>query len=188
MRCDDSQARMIDVLYGEEMDPRSSFEFFQHLNECATCHGEYDELIRTRERLGEWEVDYPDEMVSKPLAGGPLNTFRRVPWWTLLQKVAAGFLIIVGAVSILQSFGYLGGEYRLVTEEQFSQTVQDMIVAEQLKERERMLGALLMVKEDAQLAQRSSLEQLQEYLVVLEQRYVDTMEENNHYLRTLLTR
>ena len=34
MNCEQSQERMIDVLYGEEVTPRQGFEFFQHLSEC----------------------------------------------------------------------------------------------------------------------------------------------------------
>ena len=51
-----------------------------------------------------------------------------------------------------------------------------------------MLRALLRVKEDVELQQRTNVDQIEQYLISLEQRYVDNLEENNQYLRTLLSR
>ncbi|MCH8820387.1 MAG: hypothetical protein IIB03_08730, partial [Acidobacteria bacterium] len=105
-----------------------------------------------------------------------------------LQKVAAGVLIVVGAISIFQSIGYLGGHRMVVSQQQLTETVQDMIVAQQAKERELMLRALLEVKEDIELRERDNFGQIQQYLVTLEQRYIENIEENNHYMRTILSR
>jgi hypothetical protein len=76
----------------------------------------------------------------------------------------------------------------VISEQQLTETVQDRIVAQQTEERQLMLRALLRVKEDMDLQQRTNVEQLERYLISLEQRYVENMEENNHYLRTLLSR
>jgi len=84
--------------------------------------------------------------------------------------------------------GYLGGKRLVISEQQLTETVQDRIVAQQTEERQLMLRALLRVKEDMELQQRTNVEQLRLYLVTLEQRYVENLEENNHYLRTLLSR
>ncbi len=190
MNCEKSQERMIDVLYGEEVNPRQGFEFFQHLGECPGCNREYMELVETRETLGEWKLGHQNAEESETrqavLASG--SWLGRVRWWPLLQKVAAGFLIVVGAVSILQYMGYLGGQRLVISERQLTETVQDMIVAQQTQERQLMLRALLTVKEDVELEQRTNVGQLEQYLISLEQRYVDNLEENNHYLRTLLSR
>ena len=190
MNCEQSQEKMIDVLYGEEVNPRQGFEFFQHLSECPGCNGEYVELVETREILGEWKVGHQRANETEPhravFASGPW--LGRVRWWPVLQKVAAGFLIVVGVVSILQYMGYLGGKRLVISERQLTETVQDMIVAQQTEERQLMLRALLRVKEDVELQQRTNVGQLQEYLISLEQRYVENLEENNHYLRTLLSR
>ncbi len=112
MNCEQSQESMIDVLYGEEVTPRQGFEFFQHLSECPGCNREYMELVETREVLGEWKVGHQNakerETRQAVLASRPwLGQLR---WWPLLQKIAAGFLIVVGVVSILQYMGYLGGK------------------------------------------------------------------------------
>ncbi|GEM_PF-1268769 len=190
MNCEQSQERMIDVLYGEEVSPRQGFEFFQHLSECPGCNREYMELVETREILGEWKVGHQNakarETRQAVLASGPWLS--QVRWWPLLQKIAAGFLIVVGVVSILQSMGFLGGKRMVISERQLTETVQDMIVDQQTQERQLMLRALLRVKEDVELQQRTNVDQLEQYLISLEQRYVDNLEESNHYLRTLLSR
>ncbi|MDA2935452.1 hypothetical protein MYX82_14105, partial [Acidobacteria bacterium AH-259-D05] len=178
------------VLYGEEMNPRVGFEFFKHLSECPDCNREYLELLETREKLGDWKVEYQREndfeISQASFAFPPL--LKRVRWWPLLQKVAAGFLIVVGAMSIFQYMGYWGGKPLVVSERQLTETVQDMILAQQTQERQLMLRALLRVKEDIELRERDNFGQLQQYLITLEQRYIENIEENNHYLRTLLSR
>jgi hypothetical protein len=187
MKCEQIQERMIDVLYGEEIDPRGGFEFFGHLGKCSGCNLEYMELLETREQLGDWKIEHQPKKAFEvdDISSG---FFRRIPWWPLLQKVAAGVLIVVGAISILQSMGYLGGNRLVVSQQQLTETVQDMIVAQQAKERELMLRALLEVKEDVELRERDNFGQMQQYLVTLEQRYIENIEENNHYMRTMLSR
>jgi len=188
MNCDQSQKTMVDALYGEEIDSRSSFEFFSHLAKCETCSEEYEELLSTREKLGEWEVEYPRQAtidLERSTGPGPLTG---IPWWQTVQRLAAGVLIVFGALYLLQSLGYFGGKQLLVNEGQLSQTVRDMIVTEQLEERERILEALLRVKEDVELTQRSNLEELQQYVQILERRYVSSVEENSHFLQTLMTK
>ena len=76
----------------------------------------------------------------------------------------------------------------VVSQQQLTETVQDMIGAQQAKERELMLRALLEVQEDIELRERDSFGQIQQYLVTLEQRYIENIEENNHYMRTILSR
>ena len=76
----------------------------------------------------------------------------------------------------------------VVSQQQLTETVQDMIVAQQAKERELMLRALLEVKEDIELRERDNFGQMQRYLATLENRYIENIEENNHYLRNILSR
>jgi hypothetical protein len=187
MKCEEVQERMIDVLYGEEVTPRGGFQFFRHLGECSDCNLEYLELLETREKLGDWKVESPQEKGFE-VSGVSSGLFRSLPWWALLQKVAAGVLIVVGAISILQYMGYLGGKHLVVSQQQLTETVQDMIVAQQAKERELMLRALLEVKEDIELRERDNFGQMQRYLATLENRYIENIEENNHYLRNILSR
>ena len=190
MNCEQTQAGMIDVLYGEEVNPRLGFEFFQHLGQCSKCNREYVEMVETREMLGEWKVEHQraHRPETRQAAFASRRSLGRIGWWPVFQKIAAGFLIIVGVVSILQYMGYLGGQRLVISERQLTETVQDRIVAQQTEERQLMLRALLRVKEDMELQQRTNVEQLELYLLSLEQRYVENLEENNHYLRTLLSR
>jgi hypothetical protein len=187
MKCEEVQERMIDVLYGEEVNPRGGFQFFRHLGECSDCNLEYLELLETREKLGDWKVESPQEKGFE-VSGVSPGLFRSLPWWALLQKVAAGVLIVVGAISIFQYMGYLGGKNLVVSQQQLTETVQDMIVAQQTKERELMLRAFLEVKEDIELRERDNFGQMQQYLATLENRYIENIEENNHYLRNILSR
>ena len=186
MKCGEIQERMIDVLYGEEMSSREGFEFFKHLSECSDCNLEYLELLETREKLADWKIEHQHE---KGFEVNDAHRFlKRIAWWAVLQKVAAGVLIVVGAISIFQYMGYGGGERLVVSQQQLTETVQDMIVAQQAKERELMLRALLEVKEDIELRERDNFGQMQQYLVTLEQRYIENIEENNHYMRNILSR
>ena len=118
MNCDEVQERMIDILYGEEVNARTNFTYFRHLADCPGCDQEYMELLRTREQLAEWTLEDAPEVVGRK-GGGPVPFSRPSGrnWWGALQKIAAAFLIVVGAVSILHSFGYLGGKRLLVTQQ-----------------------------------------------------------------------
>jgi hypothetical protein len=39
-----------------------------------------------------------------------------------------------------------------------------------------------------ELRERDNFGQMQQYLVTLEQRYIENIEENNHYMRNILSR
>ena len=184
MNCEESREVMIAVLYGEEPDPLLCFEFFRHLEGCEECNREYLELIQTREMLQKWEVS--PARVPTPSCGERASwKLRR--WWPGLQKVAAGFLILVGAISILQYMGLLGGPHVTVSEEQLNVMLHDMIVVYQTQEREVIGRAFVRLKEDVDLERRDDMLRVYEYLVTLEERYTENLEENNRYLRTLLT-
>lgn len=185
MNCEKYHNVMIDVLYGEEWNPRQCFEFFRHLEECGDCNREYLELIETRETLRQWEVS---AVKSKTGFFRNRATWQVRKWWPLLQKAAAGLLIVVGAVSILQYMGYLEGRQLAVSEQQFTETVRDMIVSIQTEERQLIGEALIQLKEDVDLERRDDRRQVSRYLRLLEQRYMENLEENNLYLKTLLTR
>ena len=189
MNCEQSQERMIDVLYGEELSPRLCYQFFGHLERCESCNREYLEMLETREDLSKWEVDpqQVDSPAAPPVAGW-IGVLGNVRWWSVTQRIAAGFLIVFGMVAILQSMGFLGGRKLMVNQDQLTALVGDMMVEQQAEERELMLRALLEVKEDIELDQSEADEQLQLYVLSLEQRYLENLEENNQYLETLLSR
>ena len=189
MNCKENRERMIDVLYGEEGDSRRCFEFFKHLKSCQECEQEYLELIRTREVLGEWEAEEAhaaDHLTGNKGALSFVKPFWRLPMWSTVQKVAAGFLIAVGGLFLLQYMDYWGGQTVSVSEQQLSEMVQDMIVARQAEERQ-LIGALLVgLKEDIDLQREEDMQQVYNYLVGLEQQYLENQEENSRYLKTIL--
>ena len=189
MNCELSQEKMIDVLYGEELSPRLCYQFFGHLERCESCNREYLEMLETRDGLSKWEVDpqQVDSPAAVPVAGWT-GVLGNVGWWSVTQRIAAGFLIVFGMVAILQSMGFLGGRKLMVSQDQLTALVSDTIVEQQAGERELMLRALLEVKEDIQLDHRGADEQLQLYVLSLEQRYLENLEENNQYLETILSR
>lgn len=184
MNCEHCGDVMVDVLYGEEFDARRCFVFFRHLENCQDCSREYLELIETRETLQRWQVS-PASSEARVFRNRVNTQLRR--WWPLFQKVAAGFLIVVGAVSILQSIGYLGSRQVMVSEQQL-EAVQDMIVSLQNAERQLIGEALVRLKEDMDLERQDDMKQVSRYLRSLEERYTENLEENNRYLKTLLTR
>lgn len=112
MNCQEIEQRMMDVLYGEALDSRQCFSFFRHLEECAECRREYDELMETRRRLAEWQVeDLPDGALrpsiegwkgSSPAARGGTAS---VSIWTWVQRSAAALLMVLGLWTLLAQTG-----------------------------------------------------------------------------------
>jgi hypothetical protein len=179
---------MMDVLYGEEVAPRLCFEFFQHLSECAQCRQEYEELLGTRELLAEWK---PEEHYT-PLVRVPQKTafklkrLRYLQWWPLLQKVAATVLILVGAMALLQSIGLGPRKTRTVSDTQFTEILHDVMLARQVEDWKVIGEALLTMKEQLEAQDRLQIQAVYEDLHVLQQRYVQALEENNRQVRTLI--
>ncbi len=194
MNCDESRELILDVVYGEELQSRICFDFFKHLDSCPDCTSEYREFLVTREMLQGWQLEEPsaaDPRLESPARPWMQNQRRRlgsVSWWGMLQKVAAGFLILMGIVSIFQHYGYLGGRKILVSEQQLTEMVHDMITVNQAEERRLIGQALVHLKEDVELQRNQDMQDVYNNLVSLEQRYTDNLEENNRYLKALLTK
>ncbi|RPI28838.1 MAG: hypothetical protein EHM61_03795 [Acidobacteria bacterium] len=195
MNCDENRELILDVVYGEEMNSRTCFDFFKHLDSCPDCSGEYKEFLTTRETLQEWEVEEPPDLqvpagrLSKPwLQKQPRRRFELGSWWPTLQKVAAGFLILMGVVSIFQHYGYLGGRKVLVSEQRLTEMMQDLIVVNQKDERKLIGQMLVHLKEDVEFQRKEDMQDIYNNLVSLQQRYNDNLEESNRYLKVLLER
>lgn len=189
MNCERSTELMIDVLYGEEVRPRLCFEFFEHLAGCARCRQEYIELVETREMLVEWE---PEE-ISREVAPVFQNVARpRKPrlslnWWGLMQKVAAGVLIAVGAFSVLQAVGIVPTRSMVtVSEQQLTEVIHDVTLARQVEDWHEIGKALLSLKEEVEARNRLTLRTVYEDMQSLEQRYIQALEENNRNVKTLI--
>jgi hypothetical protein len=115
-----------------------------------------------------------------------LRPWSSFEWWPMLQKVAAGFLILLGIASIFQHYGFLGGQRLAVSEQQLSELLHDRIVIAQTAERQLIGQALIHLKEDLDIERRQEMQEVYQALVSLEQRYADNLEESNRYLKALL--
>lgn len=189
MKCEACQQIMIDVLYGEEVEARSSFAFFRHLEDCEECHLEYFELLKTRQDLSEWSLD--EEELNR-VEGLPQTAetalFRRIRWWPLLHKTAAAFLIVIGLITILQNVGIWPNQRVMVSAADLQEAVHDVVLARQTEDWKVIGAALLEMKEEMDSRRRLEMKVIYDEMLALEQRYVDALEENNRNLQTLLTR
>jgi len=196
MNCDESRELILDVVYGEELQSRVCFDFFKHLDGCPDCGSEYREFLTTREMLQGWELEESEPNAVEPRVKSSAEPWMQnkkrglgsVSWWSMLQRVAAGFLILMGIVSIFQHYGYLGGRKILVSEKQLTEMVHDMIVVDQAQERHLIGKALVSFREDVEAQRNQDMQEVYSSLVSLEQRYTDNLEENNRYLKALLTK
>lgn len=189
MNCQTCQNQMMDVLYGEEGDPRRSYLFFKHLEECSQCEREYMELLETRELLGQWEInDHPGpDQGQLRFEQSKLSRIRSV-WWPWMQRIAAGVLILIGIGSTLQYVGIWKNPRVMVSQVELAEMVNDMIVARQ-EEDWRMIGvALLELKEEIEAKRRVELQTVYQDLQEIQERYLDALEENNRQIQRLVNR
>ena len=172
MNCPQAQERMMDVLYGEELQARACFDFFGHLTGCEACKAEYLELIETRELLSEWEVK-ESFTASTPRAARklPFPAGRPSSWWTLAQRVAAVVLMLVGAVTLLDlsgvrlfETGVAGEELKQVVADEYRANLPELLEAVQAvldekieEDDQRIVGAILGSYEDWAADQKSYL-------------------------------
>ena len=194
MNCKTMHERMMDVLYGEDLDPDRCLEFFRHLDGCSACASEYRELVETRSLLGRWD---PGRTVSEPRAGSGgkvLGFLRRAgesPAWKVVYRVAASVLILLGMTVIARDLGWAERTERAaleVTREELETMINDVAVSRQAEER-RIIGQFLIrVRDDIEEERRRDMNRIQEYLRVLERQQVETREENNRTMRALFLR
>lgn len=179
MTCEKCNELMMDVLYGEEVRPRIALPFFRHLEECPVCGEDYRELMQVRERLGEWKLDD----LERPRQDVHWGWRWRRQWWPTLQKIAAGLLIVYGAVSLLQTLGGIGTQRGPVTEQQLKDMVHDLVLARQ-DESLRFIGeALLDIKEELDARNRLAMEEVYQDMYSLEQRTLQTLEDSTSQMR-----
>ena len=187
MTCQRCTELMMDILYGEDVSPRGCFEFFEHLGICDRCRDEYLELLDTREILGEWAAEEMVPPESETTRVVPWRPQRRVQWWPLLQKVAAGVLILVGAVSIVQSLGVIPSRNMMASDARLAEFIHDVTLA-QREDDWKMIGeALLSLKEEVDVQNRMGIENVYQDMRSQEKRFVEALEDSNRYVKTLIT-
>ncbi len=189
MNCESSRERMIDFLYGEELGPDQSFAFFQHLQECAECKQEYRELVETREVLAQWSGNDEVPAEGTRIVPAAFST-RSGPrwWWTMLPKVAAGFLIALGVLSIAQNLGWWERAQLGVTEQELGVMLHDLAVVRHTED-QTMIGAMLLqMQDDLEQARRQDLALVSDFFLQELERQSVVNQEENRYLRSLVLR
>jgi hypothetical protein len=191
MTCEQSGELLLDVLYGEEVPPRTSFQFFEHLAGCDACKKEYLELIETRELLAQWPAERDDSGVTADQWQGSKGRRHQSAaaglWWTWIQRVAAGMVILLGTMAITQSFGLWGPSRTTVSEDQLTEMVHDLVVAKQVEDWKLIGTALLTLREDLDNQDRLVREAVYEDLQALEQRFIEVIEDASQHERRLLS-
>ena len=183
MRCDQVRESILDVLYGEDVTMEESAAFFRHIDDCRECGREYSELLGTREVLSTWTVEEEFEVREAPSS---LARLRSMSVWNLVARVAAIFLVVVGAISLLQHAGLWPDRHVVVSETQMAEMVHDMILAGQ-EENWRVIGrALLEARDEMEMRDRRQIQLVDDQVEGLEMRFVNALEETNRQVRTLL--
>lgn len=191
MSCEEARERMMDALYSEEMAADSCFQFFKHLDGCRACRREYLELLETRRSLSSWPLTEwsPAEepaVVSKFAA--PALRLPRWDWWGVLPRLAAGLLILVGAVSVLSGLGLWGGDRVTVSQQELAEMMNDLIVVRQAEERRIIGQALVNFADDISRQHQGDRRETDEKFYQLQEQVLDLQELNNRYLKTLASR
>ena len=186
MSCRTMHERMMDVLYGEELNPERCLEFFRHLEGCADCRAEYLELVETRSLLGQWDLG---QAVPEAPAGsgarilGFLRRIDRSPAWRVVYRAAAAILILLGMTVIARDLGWAEKATLQVTRQELETMINDVTVARQEEER-RLIGQyLIRVRDDME----RDMGQIHQYLQVLDLQQRDA-QEDYRAVRALVTR
>ena len=184
MKCSESIDIMLNVIYGEEVDPEKAYGFFCHLKECASCDAEFRELSETRVMLRDWDTAEEEGSSSEVSAGSYLPR-RGFNWWGTMQKIAATLLIITGAVAAGQAVGFIPEKQVEIPEVQLTRMIHDIVVERQSEGWVVIGKALVSLKEDMDSRDQMQTEVFYEDLTEMEMRFLSVMEENQLQSREL---
>ena len=176
MKCNESVDMMLDIIYGEDVEPSKAYEFYSHLKACAGCDAEFRELSETREMLGGWLKEGEDSVPDKGLAD--FRPLRSHNWWGTVQKAAALLLMVFGAAAAGQAVGLIPEKKVELPEEQLIGMINDIVVERQ-SEGWMVIGkALVSLKEDMDARDRLQQEVFYGDLSEIEERFLRVMEES----------
>lgn len=176
MSCKTMHERMMDVLYGEELDADRCLEFFRHLESCRDCKAEYLELVETRSLLGQWDLG---QAVPGSAAGpgarilGFFGRIDRSPAWKVVYKAAACILILLGVAVIARDLGWVERASLEVTRQELEVMINDVAVARQAEERQLIGQAMIRMRDEVEL----EMGQIHQYLQALELQQRDAQED-----------
>ncbi len=186
MSCKTMHERMMDVLYGEEVNPDRCLEFFRHLESCPEAKAEYLELVETRSLLGQWDLGQAVPEARAGAGGKVRRIFRRIdrsPAWRAVYKAAACILILLGMTVIARDLGWTERAALEVSRQELETMINDVTIARQEEER-RLIGQYVVeVRDDLE----REMGQIHRYLQVLDLQQRDA-QEDYRAVRALITR
>ena len=98
MKCEDVQAQLIDLLYLEPGAPPAVLDVREHVESCASCRKELQDLERVQGALRAWPEEPPLRPIAVPKAKANLGF--RVPVWSLARYAAVAALMIVAFLGL----------------------------------------------------------------------------------------
>ena len=186
MSCTTMHERMMDVLYGEELNPERCLEFFRHLESCPECKAEYLELVETRSLLGQWDLGQAVPEARADTGGKVRVLLRRIdrsPAWRVVYRAAACILMLLGMTVIARDLGWAERAALEVSRQELETMINDVAVARQEEERRLFGQALIQVRDDLE----RDMGQIHQYLQVLDLQQRDA-QEDYRTVRALITR
>ena len=186
MSCTTMHERMMDVLYGEDLNPERCLEFFRHLESCPECKAEYLELVETRALLGQWDLGQAVPEARADTGGKVRLLLRRIdrsPAWRVVYKAAACILMLLGMTVIARDLGWAERAALEVSRQELEIMINDVAVARQEEERRLFGQALIQVRDDLE----RDMGQIHQYLQVVDLQQRDA-QEDYRTVRALITR
>jgi hypothetical protein len=139
--------------------------------------------------LADWSVEEaPEGLVPLDELTTQSGSWQSIQWWQLLQRAAAGLLILVGALAVIQSVGLLPRADSNLSEAELTEMIHDVVLARQVEDWKVIGAALLELKEEMEAQDRIQMKAVYEDLYSLERRYIEVMDENNRQISVLLSR
>ena len=92
MQCEEIRERFVELLYEEGGTPASNAVILDHLQTCAACRRELEEMKQTRKYLQAWKDESPLRSVKIP--GREAYLSRRSGWAYLRYAAIAAMALI----------------------------------------------------------------------------------------------
>jgi anti-sigma factor RsiW len=100
MSCDLTHEDLIAYVHGE-VEPARKGAIAAHLEQCAACRGQYEELQQTRRLLAAWPDEEPaSKVVFLPRQRAGWGRWRRLGWGVSLAAAASLAILALGRTQI----------------------------------------------------------------------------------------
>lgn len=124
MKCNKTENMLLDYFYNE-LDENDCREFEKHLETCADCSGELEEMRLTSKAMGTWEV--PEQKINMVFVSEKLSIIDRIkemlPSFDLLRKRPAmsfmyglaGVFLMLSVANFEVSYDSDSGSFNMAT-------------------------------------------------------------------------